>query len=89
MAIRCSSTFALPLVCLTTDMKRHEWKMGWAALRSLGYWRTVECYGKEQAEVASDCFLKREEGPQGVFPFAPLHWRLESFKARKANAALT
>ena len=69
-------------------MKRNQWKTSWAALRALGYLRTVECYGKESAELACICFLKREEGPQGVFPFAPLHWRLESFKARKANAAL-
>ena len=67
-------------------MKKSQWKQGWAALRALGYWRTVECYGMETAEAASVCFLKRAEALAGEFPFAPLAWRLADFKAKRYNA---
>lgn len=67
-------------------MNKTQWKQGWAALRALGYFRTVECYGMETAEATSVCFLKREEGPNAEFPFAPLGWRLESFKAKRHNS---
>jgi hypothetical protein len=68
-------------------MSRNEWQAAWPALRALGYWRTLQCYGEQGAEIASKCFLDREAGPNAEFPFAPLAWRLEDFKARKANAA--
>lgn len=67
-------------------MKKSQWKQGWAALRALGYWRTVQCYGMETADAASACFLKREEWVHTDYPFAPLAWRLADFKARRHNA---
>lgn len=67
-------------------MNRTDWQIAWPALRALGYLKTAECYGVSRAELAARCFLARETGPNGEFPFAPLAWRLDSWKARKHNA---
>ncbi len=62
-------------------MSRNLWQTSWRALRSLGYWRTVECYGKETAELAYNCFMAARPHPWDVFPFAPIEHRLAAFKA--------